>query len=293
MIIPNAKDIARRHGGKQTGDGYICHCPVASHGKGNGDRNPSLLIKDGDTALLVKCFAGCEPRDILAALGITGTSPPRPRSIPRPSADADESAPSTEKAAWLWSKRKPVDDTIAENYLRKARSYNGQFPATLGFLPAEKNFPPALIAAYGFASEPEPGLLAIAAGDVRAVQLTRLLPDGSDRERGDKAKITIGRGASGVPIILAPCNDGLGLAISEGVEDALSVHEATGLGAWAAGGASRMPALADAVPDYVEAVTIFVDDDDAGRRHAAPLAATLRLRNVEVRMIALGAAVAA
>ena len=48
--------------------------------------------------------------------------------------------------------------------------------------------------------------------------------------------------------MLAPMNDLLGLAITEGVEDALSIHAATGLGAWAAGAASRLPALADAVP---------------------------------------------
>jgi hypothetical protein len=295
MTAPNAKEIARQHGGSKSGDGFLCRCPVASHGKGNGDRTPSLLISDGEKALLVKCFAGCEPRDILAALGIPAASRPGLRTIKasRAADNADEIISSTERAQWLWNKRKPVSGTIAEIYLRKARAYNGQFPATLGFLPAERNFPPALIAAYGFAAEPESGLLALAANDVRAVQLTRLLLDGSDRERGNKAKITIGRAASGLPIIVAPVNDGLGLAISEGTEDALSVYQATGLGAWAAGGASRMAALAESVPQYVEAATILVDDDDAGRRAATMLAAKLRGRGIEVRMTALSAAVAA
>ena len=47
----------------------------------------------------------------------------------------------------------------------------------------------------------------------------------------------IGR-SSGSPIVLAPANDLLGLVISEGIEDALSLHEASGCGAWAAGSAS-------------------------------------------------------
>ena len=47
----------------------------------------------------------------------------------------------------------------------------------------------------------------------------------------------IGR-STGAPIVLAPLTDALGLAITEGIEDALSVHEATGLGVWAAGSAS-------------------------------------------------------
>ena len=36
----------------------------------------------------------------------------------------------------------------------------------------------------------------------------------------------------------------MGLGIAEGFEDALSIHQATGLGAWASGGASFMPKLA-------------------------------------------------
>ena len=79
-----------------------------------------------------------------------------------------------------------------------------------------------------------------------------------------------------------------GRLIAEGIEDAISVHEATGLGAWAAGSASRLPGLADALPDYIESVTILVDGDDAGRRHGARLAAKLRKRGIEVRTITPG-----
>jgi hypothetical protein len=44
----------------------------------------------------------------------------------------------------------------------------------------------------------------------------------------------------------------------------------------------RVPALADAVPSCIECVTVFGDDDDAGRRHAPDLAARLRARGFEV-----------
>ena len=64
--------------------------------------------------------------------------------------------------------------------------------------------------------------------------LTRLLPDGSDRQHDYKAKTMKGR-CLGSPIVVAPVNDGLRVAITEGIEDALTVHQATGLGAWAAG----------------------------------------------------------
>jgi len=87
----------------------------------------------------------------------------------------------------------------------------------------------------------------------------------------------------GTPIVLAPANDLLGIAVTEGIEDALSAYVATGLGAWAAGSASRLPALLDAIPNYVESVTILVDDDEDGRRHAGELAARLLGRGVQVR----------
>jgi hypothetical protein len=98
---------------------------------------------------------------------------------------------------------------------------------------------------------------------------------------GDRAKIMIGRSA-GSPIVLAPPNDLLGLAVTEGVEDALSAHEATGLGAWAAGSASRLPALAAAIPAYVECVTIYAHADEAGRRGAEELAQALDRRGIDV-----------
>jgi hypothetical protein len=86
------------------------------------------------------------------------------------------------------------------------------------------------------------------------------------------------------PIVVAQPNDGLGLAITEGIEDALSVHEATGLGAWSAGSAVRMAALATRVPGYIETVSIFGHSDDAGRRGACQLADALSKLNIEVRM---------
>lgn len=47
-------------------------CPCPGHGKGRGDRSPSLSIaKSPDGAALIRCFAGCSVDDIMAALGLT------------------------------------------------------------------------------------------------------------------------------------------------------------------------------------------------------------------------------
>ena len=72
------------------------------------------------------------------------------------------------------------------------------------------------------------------------------------------------------------------MAITEGIEDALSVHQATGLGVWAAGSASCLPALADNVPCYVKTVTIVAHADEAGQNGARKLADALLRRDIEV-----------
>jgi Toprim domain len=168
--------------------------------------------------------------------------------------------------------------------LREVRGYRGLLPATLGYLAPSTGFPPAMIAAFGMATETLPGEMVIDDAAVRGVHLTRLKPDGSGKAGTDRDKIMIGK-SLGAPIVLAPVNDGLGLVIAEGIEDALSIHDATGLGAWAAGAASRMPALADRIPTYVECVTVFADADATGRTNAQKLAAAIPLPTRDVRLI--------
>jgi hypothetical protein len=126
------------------------------------------------------------------------------------------------------------------------------------------------------------------AEEFQAVHLTRLKLDGSAKAGTDRDKIMVGR-PRGAPIVLAEIGDGLGLAITEGIEDGLSVHEATGLGVWAAGAASLMPALAPVVPGFVEVVTIVVDGDKAGRLNSDELARGLEDRSIEARLVSPGA----
>jgi hypothetical protein len=191
-------------------------------------------------------------------------------------------------ASKIWHCRKPIAGTIAETYLR-SRGIVCALPTTLGFLPAHGPNPPAMIAAYALADEPEPGIL----GDphkVGSIHLTDLLPDGSGRKSGKGAKRTIGSPKRkikidekdieiGIPIVLAPLNDLFGLAICEGIENGFIIHQATGFGIWVAGSAPYLPALAEAIPHDVEAVTICADDDDAGRKAAHELAEKLYLRS--------------
>ncbi len=189
-----------------------------------------------------------------------------------------------DRARWIWARRQPIKSTIAEVYLREARGYLGPMPATLGFLPARAEHLPAMIAAFGSVAEPEPGVVSVTDLAITGVHLTRLAPGGRGKAGTETDKIMIGA-PRGSPIVVAPPGDLCGLAITEGIEDALSVHEATGLGAWAAGAASFLPALAAAVPAWVECITIIVDDDEAGRSNSTALAERLEQRGFEVRLV--------
>jgi Toprim domain len=84
--------------------------------------------------------------------------------------------------------------------------------------------------------------------------------------------------------VLAPPNDLLALAITEGIEDALTAYQATGVAAWAAGSASFMLPLAETVPDYIECITVYADPDKAGQDAARKLANALRRRNIETTL---------
>jgi hypothetical protein len=150
------------------------------------------------------------------------------------------------------------------------------------FLPPLKpDHHPAMLVPYGLPQERKPGALDITENEITAVQLTLLKPDGNGKADIKPNKITIAS-PDGAPMVLAPINDLMGLAITEGVEDALSVHRAIGLGAWASGGWSFMPKLASAVPDYVEAVTICGHEGDNERHAANDLADTLSARGIEI-----------
>jgi hypothetical protein len=188
----------------------------------------------------------------------------------------------------LWRCRQPIGGTLAARYLREVRGICCQLPATLGFLPARGVHPPSMIAPFGMPCEPEPGRLEIDDAAVLGVHITRLKPDGSGKI-ADRPKIMIGR-CLGTPIVLAPMTDNLGLAITEGIEDGLSIHEATALGTWVAGAASRLPALAEAVPPYADEVSVIADPDPAGKRFAGQLRAALRSRKFRVAVVPLGIA---
>jgi hypothetical protein len=141
-----------------------------------------------------------------------------------------------------------------------------------------------MIAAFGLPLEPSPGRIQLGDEAVRGVHLTRLAPDGRGKAGTDGDKVMIGLSA-GWPIVLAPPNDLLGLTITEGIEDGLSAHSFTGLGAWVSGGAKRLPPLANVIPGYIEAVRVMADADADGIRFARILFDAIRGRVSDARLV--------
>lgn len=257
----DAAAIAQRLLGRRAGDGYLAHCPVPGHGKGKGDRNPSLTIRDGDVPgrLLFTCHAGCDRRDIVAVLrarGILGDDERTVRSsVRRPTEPLREREPDpAQPALALWRAAGPIEATLAETYLTRHRGLRGPFPPTLRFrgdirYPHAGTVLPAMIAAV---QRPDRNIV--------AVQLTFLRPTDGAKARVYAPRMTRGSLGTGA-VRLAPAGETLGIA--EGVETGLSAMEMTRIPVWVSLGGQRLGRLT--LPPHVRRVVIFGDNDAAGR----------------------------
>jgi hypothetical protein len=236
-------------------------CPICGPGRHSplNQRRPVLRVWRPESGFASFRCARCDEQGYVHDRSIARPRPDRrvTEQIKIDTAERERiaAAERSAKARWLWARGRPIAGTIAETYLRTARAYGGPVPAPLGYLPPRGVHGPAMIAAFGFPAEPEPGELYLDGTAVRGVHITRLAPDGSRKAGTTSDKIMLGI-VRGTPIALAPVNDLGGLAITEGIEDGLTVFEATGLSVWVAGSANFMPALAERVPAYVECITI-------------------------------------
>lgn len=256
--MTDAASISRALKGARTGDGYLVRCPVATHGQGKGDRRPSLSIRDGDDdRLLVCCHAGCDARDVLDALrrrGLLEDRDPSPTREARPARrrEAVEPIEPDQRALALWRSAEPINGTKAHQYLHD-RGITIDIPQSLRFIPHADYMPgytfPAMVAA-------------LQSHDRRiiAVQTTFLDPRGDRKAQVREPRRTYGKMHNGA-VRLGPAGDTLGL--SEGIETALSAMQLTGLPVWCALGAGRMHNIT--LPDTVQELHIFADNDDAGR----------------------------
>ena len=57
--------LERLQGVRRNGSGWKALCPA------HDDHTPSLSVSNGDGAILIKCFAGCETEDVVSSMGLT------------------------------------------------------------------------------------------------------------------------------------------------------------------------------------------------------------------------------
>jgi putative DNA primase/helicase len=265
MAAPiSAAQIASALGGKRIhSDVWICRCPVPNHGKGQGDKNPSLSIKDYGDHLSFVCFAGCSRYAILDALKRDylwrGRSDDLSTKAERDVIRKAEGRKNIAGALSIWNQTVRARGTLVEKYLN-ARG--------IILLPDALRFHPALLHAGTQTRWPAmvTGVFDID-GLVTAIHRTYLARDGSGKAPINPNKMTLGP-CRGNAIRLAPAAPSL--MVGEGIETTLSVMQVTARPAWAAGSAGFMEKLV--LPAAVKEVMILADSDcvgqDAARRAA-------------------------
>lgn len=267
-MTARAEAIARRLGGHRAGPGFLCRCPVPTHGKGRGDLRPSLAVSDGDRGLVYHCFAGCEAAEVRAAidrLDLTGPLPefckPEPRRASPRTTTADARA--------LWRGAIPTLGTVAETYLR-ARGFAQAPPASI-----------RLLSSYPYStSERFPCLIAAAQAPSReivAVQLTFIDPSGARKAEVAEPRRCIGPLGAGALRLASPAAH---LGLAEGLETAWAAMLLHDRPVWAVLGAKRY--LKVSLPEVVQRVTIFADNDAPGLSHAAKFGQAHRDLEVEI-----------
>jgi putative DNA primase/helicase len=253
----NAQQLTAALKGRWHGSYGTACCPA------HDDRNPSLRIADGDTAILLKCFAGCETVAVIAALrgrGLWregGTAPVKQlRSAPKRRRDGDN-ARRSEIARTLWNQALPTAGTPVSAYL-ESRGITGDIPATIRYMPDAKHsdtglFLPCMLA----------GVMRWPGDEVIAVHRTFLRLDGRGKAAVNSPKKMLGP-VSGGAVRLA--HHGSTLVIAEGIETGMTLLQECGLPVWAALSAGGIVNLV--LPDDVTEVVIATDNDDPGRAAA-------------------------
>src|SRR5215831_15490471 len=255
-----AETIAKALDGRKAGGCWMARCPA------HDDRKPSLSITDSqDGKVLVRCHAGCDQDDLIAALrmrGMWGTADRRGGRSRRengrcPAFERDPDALTrTQAALAIWRASKPAEGTPVETYLRSR-----------GLLLS----PPPAIRFHAGLKHPSggvwPAMVALvtrgADGAPLALHRTFLARDGGSKAPVDPQKMMLGPCRGGA-VRLATFGDVL--MVGEGVETCLAAMQATGHPAWAALSTSGLRALD--LPGNVREVIVLADGDEPGEAAA-------------------------
>jgi putative DNA primase/helicase len=255
-----AETIAKALCGRRAGVAWIARCPA------HDDREPSLSIADArDGKVLVHCHAGCDQRDVIAALRARGawegTSQGAGRLLRKanrqPLAEPDrEAMKRTGAALAVWRASHLIKGTLAETYLR-SRGLTIPVPPSVSFHAGLKHPSggvwPAMLALVTHGVDGKPV----------GIHRTFLARDGQRKAPVDPAKMMLGPCRGGVVRLADP---GDVLMVGEGIETCLAAMQATGHAAWAALSTSGLRALD--LPRELRDVIVLADGDDPGEAAA-------------------------
>lgn len=266
---------------------HIC-CPLPSH----DDRNPSFRWDNKRQAWFCSCGGG----DVIALIqGIIGVSFPEAlkwacawldgdlnttlANIPAiPLKKANSAAVSVnenkERALKIWKEAKPLAGTVAERYLCEHRGITlSPLPLSLRFHPRlyhkdSKQYFPALVAA-------------IQAPDRSLTAVHRIFLDATTAKKANvtNQKLTLGSMNGGAVRLAAA---GETLILCEGLEDGLTLLQATGLPTWATLGTAGLKGVV--LPDTVQEIIIAADSDPAGQKAAIAAAERFTREGRKVRI---------
>jgi hypothetical protein len=240
--------LVSRLGGIWRGDHGMCRCPA------HPDRKPSLSVRVGDHALLFKCFAGCDSRDVIHEILRIDGEALRVRDVGgRQGPGRSSDLLGRQRALRLWDQSRPLGGTPAEIYLRRRR---------LALLPGMLRFNARTPLGGGDGVDFRPAMIAALHDAGRFVAVQRTFFDRDDARRARDlvdARMTLGRPRAGA-VMLGAATSVLGLA--EGIETALSAMILFDVPVWATLGAERLHQVT--IPDQVTRLMLFPDNDVAG-----------------------------
>ena len=249
----NAFGIAKALGRAcREGRGWRTNCPA--HG------GFSLNISDGrDGKLLVHCWGGCDPLDVLENLrnlDLHNTwQPDRIEQLGN-----DNIGCRTNWARRIWDRAKEARRSPVEAYLR-GRGITIAPPPSLRWAPHCKHpsgvFLPAMIARVVNTD-----------GELVGIHRTFLTQDGSGKAAvaPEDQKMSLGSVRGGA-VRLGRLDPDRALVIGEGIESTLSLMQLRGLPGWAALGTSGLRSLI--LPRAATRILIAVDHDSNGAGEAA------------------------
>lgn len=271
-----AESIAKDLGGRKVGAAWMARCPA------HDDHAPSLSIADAlDGKVLVCCHAGCNQRDVIAALRARGVWDAveqrssrflrKPHRVSPGETDSDATR-RTEAAIAIWRDSQTAKGTMVETYLR-SRGLVITGPVSIRFHAGLKHPSggvwPAMVALVTRGDD----------GNPIAIHRTFLAFEGKGKAPVDPVKMMLGPSRGGA-VRLGPASDGL--MVGEGIETCLAAQQASGRPAWAALSTSGLRALD--LPREVRDVIVLADGDDPGEAAAQDCAWRWKRQGRRVRI---------